>query len=290
MFIATGATGQLGRLVVAKLLELVPAAQIGVSVRNAGAAADLTARGIRVREADFDDADALHHAFEGARRILLVSSNAAAVGGDSLAQHRNAIEAAKAVGVERLLYTSQMSSSPDSHFPPGRDHAATEAMLAESGLNWTALRHGFYAGSALMMNRAGFEAGMLVGPEDGKVVWTAHEDLAEADTRFLAGLHQIDGPTPPLTGAEALDLSDLARIGTEVLGRDIGRRIVSEVEMAGAARQRGLPEPTIEITLGYFRAAKAGEFAQPDPTLQQMLGRKPQGMRDYMAANLVAAG
>lgn len=287
MLIVTGASGQLGRLVVQHLLKRVPAEQIGVSLRDPASAADLAQLGIRVRAGDYGDPDSLRHAFEGAERILMVSSNAAATGGDSRAQHRNAIAAAKESGASRVLYTSQMSSSADSHFPPGREHAATEAMLAESGLRWTALRHGFYAGSALMMNRAGFDQGQLVGPADGKVVWTTHDDLAAVDAQLLAAEDVIDGPTPPLTGTEALDLADLAQIGAEILGKPVGREVIAPEVMAAAARQRGVPEPSVAIMVGYFEAAHAGEFSTPDPTLEQLLGRKPQRMRDYLAQHLV---
>ena len=146
MIIVTGATGQLGRLIVEKLLDRVPADQVGVSVRDPKKTGDLKALGVRVRQGDFSDPDGLRHAFEGATQVLIVSSNARATGGDPLVQHRNAIDSAKDGGVNRIVYTSHMAASATSAFPPARDHAATEAMLAESGQAWTALRHGFYAG------------------------------------------------------------------------------------------------------------------------------------------------
>ena len=286
MLIVTGATGQLGRRVVDHLKHLVPAGRICISTRDPVQAADLADAGIRVRRGDYDDAASLRHAWEGAERILLVSSNAAATGGDPLAQHRVAIEVAREIGVGRLLYTSQISASPESHFQPGRDHATTEAMLAESGLAWTALRHGFYAASAIGMNARGLAQGTLSGPEDGRVAWATHDNLAEADARFLAGEATIDGATAPLTGPEALDLADLARIASEVTGRAIARELVSEEEMAHGARQNGVPEGAIGIMLGYFRAARVGEFDRSDPTLARILGREPVPVRDVLASAL----
>ena len=153
MIIVTGATGQLGRLIVEKLVGLVPPNQIGVSVRDPKKATDLQALGVRVRQGDFNDAAGLRYAFEGATQVLMVSSNARASGGDPLAQHRTAISAAKAVGARRIVYTSQMAASAASAFPPAQDHAATEVMLSQCGLAWTALRHGFYAESGLMLGR-----------------------------------------------------------------------------------------------------------------------------------------
>jgi len=286
MLIVTGASGQLGRRVVDHLLSHVPAERIGVSVRDPEMASDLKAVPIRVRRGHYDDADSLRFAWEGAERVLLVSSNAAATGGDPLRQHATAIAVAREVGVERVFYTSQMSSSATSQFPPGRDHAATEKMLAESNLPWTSLRHGFYAASALAMNARAFETGELIAPEDGKVAWTTHDDLAAADAALLAGDVVIDGPTPPMTSSQALDLTELAALGGEVVGRPVSRVLTSEDNMEARARDAGVPPGAIAVMLGYFRAARAGEFAAVDPFLAEILGRAPETMRTFLKANL----
>lgn len=286
MLIVTGASGQLGRKIVDNLLLHTPAERIGVSVRDPAKVADLAALGVRVRRGDYDDPQSLRHAWEGAERLLLVSSNAAATGGDPLRQHAEALAAAREIGVKRLFYTSQVSSSANSHFPPGRDHAATEKMLAESGLAWTAMRHGFYASSALMMHARSLAAGILVAPQDGKVAWTTHDDLAAVDAALLTGVEVIDGPTPPLTGSEALDLADLAHLASETTGKSISRTFISEEEMEANARRGNVPEGSIAVMLGYYRAARAGEFSIVDPTLGKILGRAPQKMRACLKAIL----
>ena len=283
MIIVTGATGQLGRLIVQKLLDRIPADQIGVSVRDPQKATDLEALGVRVRKGDFGDAESLVHAFQGASQVLIVSSNAAASGGDPLAQHRNAIDAAKAVGAKRIVYTSHMAASATSAFPPARDHAATEAMLAESGLAWTALRHGFYAESGLMMNGEGLKTGTIEAPADGKVSWTTHADLAEADAIILAEEGRYDGPTPPLTASEAIDLNEFAAIASAVLGKPISRKVLSDEELKAKMAARGAPEGAARMALGLYIAARNGEFATVDPTLEAMLGRHPTDMRILIA-------
>ena len=93
--------------------------------------------------------------------------------------------AAKAAGVRRVLYTSHMGVNTTSAFPPMRDHAATEEMLAGSGLKWTSLRHGFYASTVPMLIGKAAETGIVAAPEDGKVAWTTHADLTEADARIV---------------------------------------------------------------------------------------------------------
>lgn len=286
MIIVTGATGQLGRAIVQRLVVLVPAAEVGVSVREPSKADDLEALGVRVRRGDFSDPDSLPQAFAGARQILLVSSNARAYGGDPLGQHRTAIEAARAAGAERILYTSQVAASPTSKFPPARDHAATESMLADSGLPWTALRHGFYTASAMMAIGDGLTSGSFDVPEDGPVAWTARADLALADAAILADEGRFDGPTPPLTAAETYDFAELARIASEALGRPVRRNLISDDQLRAGIAARGWPASAADHALGIYLAARAGEFSAVDPTLEHLIGRRPTGMREQLMAEV----
>ena len=244
---------------------------------------------MRVRHGDFDDAESLVRAFEGCTQVVVVSSNARSRGGDTLLQHRHAIDAARAAGARRVVYTSQVASSTTSAFAPAHDHAATETMLRESGLAWTALRHGFYATSGIMMAGGAWTTGVLEGPADGKVAWTAHADLAEAAAAIVADEGRFEGPTPPLTGAEALDFADLTRMGSELLGREVRRQVISDDDHRAKLVARGIPGAVVEIALGYYRASRAGEFATVDPTLQQLIGRRPVPMRDVMAEELSRA-
>ena len=135
-------SGKLGSRVVECLLGDPSAGPIAVSTRDPDKAGDVARRGVRVRRGDFGDPDSLPSAFEGASQLLIVSSNAAAHGGDPIAQHRAAIDAAQAAGVHRIVYTSHMGASHSSAFAPMRTHAATEDMLRTSGMEWTALRNG----------------------------------------------------------------------------------------------------------------------------------------------------
>ncbi|BBP89667.1 hypothetical protein BsIDN1_32850 [Bacillus safensis] len=89
--LVTGATGQLGTLVVKHLLTKVPAEQIAVSVRNPQKAAHLKDAGVDVRRGDFTQPDTLTSAFKGIDRLLIIST----ADGDRVEQHKAAIEAAK---------------------------------------------------------------------------------------------------------------------------------------------------------------------------------------------------
>ena len=284
MIIVTGATGKLGHAVVERLLERLPAAQIGVSVRSPEKAGVFAERGVRVRRGDFEDAASLHHAFEGASQVLIVSVDS--VGEAAVSRHRNAVEAAKAVGARRVLYTSHMASNPASLFAPALDHAATESILTTSGVAFTSLRNGFYMESALRVMGDALETGRLVAPEDGPVSWTATADLAEAAALALADEERLQGVTPPLTALEALDFTDIAAIASEVAGRPITRVTVTDKEYKASLVAHGVPEMYADLFLGLFEASRRGEFAAVDSTLERLLGRPPITVREFLAAGI----
>lgn len=273
MIIVTGATGRLGRLIVEQLLVDMPTESIGATTRNPSKAGDLADRGVRIRHGDFAEPSTLATAFEGVTQLLIISSNAAALGGDALAQHRAAIDAAKAAGARRILYTSHMGAGASSAFPPMRDHAATEIMLHEAGVAWTALRNGFYAETISHLVGDAGTTGVIEAPEDGKVAWTAHEDLAAAAVAILKNEGRFEGPTPALNTGDALDLAEIADILSGVRGRPVTRKIITDAEHVARLSRQGLPPAIVEMSLGMFAAARAGEFADADMTLSQLIGR-----------------
>lgn len=275
MLVVTGATGALGRATVSNLLKRVDATRIGVSVRDPDKAKDLAAAGIRVRHGDFAKPETLASAFEGAHTVMIVSVMAA--GEVAMRQHRAAIDAAKAAGVQRIVYTSQMGANPSSPFPPMPDHAATEEALRASGVAFTSLRNGFYAASARALFGHAMQTGELVAPADGPVAWTAHDDLAEAAAIAMT-TDELDGVTPPLTAREAIDLERVAAI------MSARRIVISDDEYAAGLRTRGMPEHAVRLMLGMFAAMRLGQFAMTDPTLARVIDHEPRTFGDFMAS------
>ncbi|MEU3192757.1 SDR family oxidoreductase [Streptomyces sp. NPDC006992] len=280
MIIVTGATGKLGRRTVERLLERVPAARVGVSVRDPRKAHDLAERGVRVRRGDFDDPASLAHAFEGAEQLLLVSLDRA--GEECVTGHRAAIDAAVQTGVGRLLYTSQMGAAHDSLFQPCRDHARTEDLLRATGLPWTALRNGFYAASALHFLEPARHTGDIALPADGPVAWTGHDDLAEAAAAILSDEGRFEGPTPPLTGPAALDFAAVGEIAAQITGRAFSRTPVPDSAFREQSRAHGAPAPVADLMLSIFAAAREDEFIAVDPTLAELIGREPTSFRTLL--------
>jgi uncharacterized protein YbjT (DUF2867 family) len=289
MIVVTGATGRLGGLVVERLLERVPPEQLGVSVRDPARAGDLAERGVRVRRGDYDDPDALATAVAGADRLLLVS--APRLGAELLAAHRAAIDAARRAGVGRVLYTSHIGSDPLSPFPPMVGHAATEAMLRDSGLAFTVLRNGFYTATAEAQARAARDAGELRLPADAPVSWTTHDDLAAGIAALLLD-DDLTEPVVGLTAGEAVDLAGLAELVATATGRPVHRAVVPDEEYRAGLVAAGTPARAAAMVTGLWAASRQRRFGVVDPTLAALLGRPTATAREVVerALRTPAAG
>lgn len=285
MIIITGATGALNGAAARQLLKRIPADRIGVSVRDVARAQPLADRGVRVRRGSYEDPAALLHSFEGAAQVLLVSSSDPHA--DQVPLHRTAIETAARAGAQRILYTSHQHTSLDSPFMPARIHAATEALLADSGIAWTSLRNGFYAHSLDWLLGPWRETGAIATPADGPVSWTDRGDQAEAAAIILASQRPFDGPVT-LTAEDAVTFGQIAEIASELTGRDIRRVVMDDDTWMAEQVAHGTPEIMARFTLGFFQAAREERFAGTDPLLRDLLGRKPRTVRDLLAERVAA--
>jgi NAD(P)H dehydrogenase (quinone) len=280
MIVITGATGAVNGATAEHLLKRIPADQIGVSVRDVAKAQHFADRGVRVRRGSYEDPAALLDSFEGADQVLLVSSSDP--GADGVSLHSVGIETAVAAGARRILYTSHQGAGSGSPFRPARDHAATEALLADSGVAWTALRNGFYAHTLDWLLGPWRETGVIAAPADGPVSWTERADEAEAAAVIMAGERPFDGPVT-LTASAAVTFDEIAGIASEVTGRDIRRVVVDDDAWVAGLVARGTPEFLARFMLGTFEAAREGRFAGVDPLLGELLGRQPGTVRDLLA-------
>lgn len=280
MIIVTGATGALNGATVDHLLDRVPANEITVAVRDVAKAQRFAERGIAVRHGDYADPASLADAFEGADQLLLVSSSDPYA--DAVSLHAAAIDAAVAAGVGRILYTSHQGAAPESPFGPGRDHFATEELLAKSGIAWTSLRNGFYAHSLAWTLGPWRETNTITVPADGPVSWTAREDAAEAAAVILASNGGYEGPTT-ITASSAPTFEQVAVIASELSGRTIECVVVDPEEWVATQVAAGQAEGMVRFLLGMYLAAQGGFFAGVDPLLAALLGREPQTVRDLLA-------
>ncbi|HJF68492.1 MAG TPA: NAD(P)H-binding protein [Staphylococcus kloosii] len=270
MIVITGATGTLGQLVVEEALKVYPANELGVSVRDASKAQYLADQGVSVREGDFKKPETLATAFKGADQLVVISGNGQ---GDELVQaHTNVINAAKEAGVSRLLYTSQIGSSPESHFQPMVDHYKTEQLLDNSGLNFVSLRHGFYSASGQFFFSLGIKNGELRLPKDGPVNWTTHEDLAKGLVAILQD-ESFDQQIPILTSNRALTMEEIAQEYTQ---ENLTRVVISDEEFYEQLNAiPNLPEAQKNMFIDIFHASVEGDFDKASPLLEELIDKKP---------------
>ena len=205
--LVTGASGQLGQLVIARLLETVPAGQIAATVRDDQAAARLAALGVHPHIADYARPETLDAALAGIDRVLLISSNAI---GQRFAQHRNVIAAAKRAGVALLAYTSVLHADT-SPLGLAEEHRQTEAALREAGLPFVLLRNGWYTENYTAAIPAALAHHALIGGAgDGRIASAARADYAEAAVAVLTAAENQAGRIFELAGDDAYTLTELA--------------------------------------------------------------------------------
>jgi NAD(P)H dehydrogenase (quinone) len=280
-YAVTGSTGGLGALAVQHLLNLkVPASSIVALARDEGKAADLKAKGVQVRIADYENTASVQKALAGVDRLLLVSSSAV---GQRFPQHKNVIDAAKAAGVKLLAYTSISHADTTSNVL-APEHKETEAYLKASGLAHVVLRNNWYTENyADDLNRAK-ETGAIYGAVGtGKVASASRADYAEAAARVLT-LDGQAGRIYELSGSHAWDFNELARTAGEVLGRTVTFVSLTSADRHQALLAAGLPEGVAGFVTALDESIAAGSLADARTDLETLLGRKPTPLKDGLKA------
>lgn len=262
----TGATGQLGQIVVDKLKAKVPQDQIVAIVRSAQKASDL---GVETRVADYNNPETLVEALKGIDTLLLISANEM---GKRAQQHHNVIEAAKKTGVKRIVYTSLLHADATT-IGLAKEHYATEEMLKSAGIPFTLLRNGWYTENYVGSIRAAIASGRLIGSSgEGKISSASRADYADAAIAVLTSTGH-DGKIYELAGDEAWTLSDLAVETSRVTGKDISYVHLPETEYANALASFGVPEEQAHIFAGWDVSTAKGDLFDDSRDLSKLIGR-----------------
>lgn len=238
MIVVTGASGQLGRLVIEALLKKLPAGEIVAAVRNPEKVADLAARGVQVRQADYDQPASLLAAFKGADKLLLISASEV---GRRVPQHRAVIDAAKAAGVGLLAYTSILHADT-SPLPLAAEHKETESLIRASGLPAVILRNGWYTENYTAGIPAALQYGVVLGSaKQGRIASAARADFAEAAAAVLTQENQA-GRIYELASDESYTLAELAAEIARQSGKAVAYQDLPESEFKAALLGAGLPD------------------------------------------------
>ncbi|MFF7713422.1 SDR family oxidoreductase [Streptomyces sp. NPDC087659] len=281
--VVTGATGRLGRLVVERLLETgVPAAGIAAVVRDKEKAADLAARGVELRLADYDDPATLTGAFRAGDRVLLVSGNEV---GRRVPQHTAVIAAARAGGVAQLAYTGVLGG-PEADFELAEEHKATERAILDSGLPHTFLRNGWYTENYTEQLGPVLEHGAVVANAgEGRIASATRADYAAAAAAVLTGDGHL-GRAYELSGDTAWSLAEYAAEVARHSGKEIVHRNVPAETHLEILTGAGVPAPFAAILVDVDRAIERGLLARGDGDLARLIGRPTTPLAETVAAAL----
>ncbi|MEV0112059.1 SDR family oxidoreductase [Streptomyces sp. NPDC050844] len=281
--VVTGATGQLGRLVIDGLLAArVPAGQIAAVVRDKEKAAPLAARGVELRVADYSTPESLAGVFAAGDKVLLISGNEM---GQRVAQHGAVIDAARAAGVALLAYTGVLGG-PDADFDLAAEHKATEQLILDSGLPYTFLRNGWYHENYTENLAPVLEHGAVVASAgDGRVASASRADYAAAAVAVLTGDgHQ--GKAYELSGDVAWTLAEYAAEIARQSGKDISYANVPAEQNLANLTGAGLPEGFAAILVDVDGAIERGLLAGTSGDLTRLIGRPTTPLADAVAAAL----
>lgn len=268
--VVTGATGQLGRLVLEALLERgVPAQDIVAAGRSVDKLADFAARGVRVQAMDYADAGSVAAALKGAHKVLLISGSEV---GQRVDQHRTVIGAARAEGVELLAYTS-IANADTTGMVLADEHKASEALLRESGVPFVLLRNGWYLENYTEQLPGTLAQGAVAGSAgDGKVSGAARVDYAEAAAAVLVADGQA-GKVYELGGDEAFSMADLAAEISAATGKAVSYNDLPAQDYAGLLTAVGVPEAFAAVLADSDLGIARGDLLVSSGDLRRLIGR-----------------
>lgn len=282
MIAITGASGQLGRLAIAKILSTTPASQVIAAVRQPAKAADLAALGVRVRHAEYGEPASLDQALAGVERLLLISSSEV---GQRTAQHRNIIEAAQRQHLKFIVYTSLLRADTSS-LNLAREHRETEALIKASGIPHVILRNGWYAENHTGSIPIALAQGVVYGSAgEGRIAWATRADYAEAAAKVVTGAIGANH-TYELAGDTAHTLTELAAEVSRQSGKAIPYRDIPAAAYADALRKAGLPEWLASGVASWDAEAARGALFDEGRELSRLIGRPTTSLAAAVGAAL----
>jgi NAD(P)H dehydrogenase (quinone) len=273
----TGVTGHIGGRVARRLAERGVSQRI--VVRDLSSAPDI-AGALAVQAPSYGDAPAMRAALEGTRTLFLVSARETQ---DRLQQHLTAVNAARAAGVERIVYLSFVGAAPEATFTLARQHYETEEAIRAAIPHWTFLRSSLYADFVPYI--AG-EDGVIRGPAgDGRVAWTPRDDVADVAAAVVLAGDEHDCKTYNTTGARTLSCAETAEILGAVTGRPIRYHAETIEEAWGSRRHFGAPDWEVDGWITSYAAVANGEMDIVSDTVARVTGRPAAELEPFLRAN-----
>ena len=279
--LVTAANGQLGSLVVDALLERgADPADLVATARDTTKLEHLAARGIRTAQLDYDQPETIPAALDGVDAVLLISGS---VPGQRVAGHRNVIDAAKAAGVTKLVYTSAPKATT-ADFALAADHKATEEAIAASGVPAVVVRNNWYTENYTTdVSRAATTAVIAASVGDGRVASASRADYAAGAAAVLLEDGHV-GQVYEFGGDVAWSYDELAAAASGLLGREVAYQRLTTDEHVAALEGFGLDAGTAAFVAGIDDAIRRGVLGDTDGTLSRLIGRPTTPLVDGLRA------
>ena len=278
MIAITGASGELGRLVIKCLLERISADQITGLIRDQSKAQGLVDLGVALRHADYNEPGTFAEALKGVDTLLLISSNETGV---RTTQHRTVIDAAKASGIKLIAYTSVLHADVSS-LGLAADHRDTEEALRESGIPYVLLRNGWYSENYLANVPSALEHGVLLGSAaDGRISSAPRADYAEAAAVVLTTEGQA-GKVYELAGDSSYTLSDLASMISQNTEKPVIYQDLPQSEFEAVLSSIGLPAGLAALLADSDAAAAQGALYDDCGMLSALIERPTTPVLDSL--------
>jgi|WetSurMetagenome_2_1015567.scaffolds.fasta_scaffold24475_2 NAD(P)H dehydrogenase (quinone) len=279
----TGATGQLGSAVVNELIEKKLTKNLSVLARDLSKVSKLKETGVHLVQGDYNNYNSLIKAFKGVDKLYFVS------GSDVLnrsPQHENIVKAAKEANVGHVIYTSFQRKTDDATSPiafVAKAHILAEKLIKESGLTYTIMKHALYADIVpTFMGDQVLNSGVIFLPAgNGKASFTSRKDMASAGVAVLTGKGH-ENKIYEISVDRSYSFSDVAVLLSELSGKQIHYAAPDADTFSKALEKAGVPKDGILVMTSFCKAISQGEFDFPDKTLEKLIGRKPESLKDFL--------
>ncbi|MFD2034798.1 SDR family oxidoreductase [Belliella marina] len=283
MLLITGATGQLGQLTIEYLLRKgVDPQKIIALVRDESKSNDLKAKGIGIREGNYDDPKSLESAFIGIEKLLLISSSDVA---NRAKQHKNAVNAATVAGVKHILYTSFFSNNPTETSPisfVGESHKYTVGLIKESQIPYTILENNLYLEMLpIFFGENVLDTGIYLPAGEAKGAFASRADMAEVNANILME-NGHEGKIYNISNVENISIAEMAAILSRLTSKTVNYVNPSRSEYESTLGKAGVPAGYISIFAGFSQAISEGEFETDKSDLEKLLKRKPLNAEEYL--------
>lgn len=282
MIAVTGSTGKLGQHVIRELVKKVSPNNIVALARNASKAKELKDLGVQVREADYENTESLLAALKGVEKLLLISSSEV---GKRAEQHKKVITAAKANGVKHLVYTSVLRANT-STLGLAAEHVTTEAEILSSEIPYTFLRNGWYLENHTENMISAIDSGVFLGAAgEGHFSSASRLDYALAAVAVLTQEgHQKK--TYELGGSTSFTLTQLTQVISELAGKNVVYKDLSEIEYENLLVSFGIPQGFAHLLADSDTGAKNGSLFTDSKDLEKLIGRKTTLLKDAVQSAL----